>query len=95
MTPRGSYRPHTCSCPHPSLSPGFPLVPRVPSSLTPGFPNCSSGFPFWPHPHSPQGMDNEAGGRVRGGEGETPRDISAGGRERGGWLESLGRNPKS
>lgn len=148
MTPRG------CSCPHPSLSPAFPLAPRIPSSPTSGspiaplvslfgpphptpqlqvsglcslnpwwsafcppptpppilhlpqppgsqYPVCRYPFPILPpsdlhlcppptiplaqHPpvpltHSPQGMDNEAGGRGRGWEGETPRDISAGGR---------------
>lgn len=71
-----------------------PVLPPSNLHLSPLPPSLWLSTPV-PLTHSPQGMDNEAGGRGRGQEGQTPRNISAGGREWGGWLESLGRTPKS
>lgn len=122
--------PCTCSCPPPLTQPCcFPLVPRIPSSLTPGSPiaplvslfgPCSQHLVCRYSPHSPhlklhlnppptsplaqrppvpltrfpQGMDDEAGGRGRGWEEETPRDFSAGGREWGRLARVPGQEPQ-
>lgn len=73
------YSPHS---PHLKLHlnppPTSPLAQRPPVPLT----------------RFPQGMDDEAGGRGRGWEEETPRDFSAGGREWGRLARVPGQEPQ-
>lgn len=73
------YSPHSPPVKlHLNPPPTSPLAQRPPVPLT----------------RFPQGMDNEAGGRGRGWEEETPRDISAGGREWGRLARVPGQEPQ-